>query len=115
MRSVQHWKGALPDEIDPAHDTIRYKALWGNLMAGGAGVEWYFGYKFAHSDLSCEDWRSREKLWEQTKMALDFFHNNLPFTEMENGDELTSENNDYCLAKTERYMLFICLRANQQT
>ena len=40
----QHWKGALPDAVDPAHDTIRYKVLWGNLMAGGAGVEWYFGY-----------------------------------------------------------------------
>jgi hypothetical protein len=104
----QHWKGALPDEIDPAHDTIRYKALWGNLMAGGAGVEWYFGYKFAHSDLSCEDWRSRDLLWDQTKIAIDFFHNNLPFTEMVNSDELTSDKNDYCLAKSgEIYAVYL--------
>ena len=104
----QHWKGALPDAVDPSHDTIRYKVLWGNLMAGGAGVEWYFGYKFPHSDLSCEDWRSREKLWEQTKVALDFFHNYLPLSEMQNADEITNDNNDYCLAKEgEIYAVYL--------
>ncbi len=92
-------KGAMPDSFDPDHDTIRYKALWGNLMAGGAGVEWYFGYMYPNSDLSCDDWRSREKLWELTKVALDFFHKYLPFEEMNNYDELTKDQNDYCLAK----------------
>jgi hypothetical protein len=101
-------KGAMPDSFDPAHDTIRFKVLWGNLMAGGAGVEWYFGYSYPHSDLSCEDWRSRDKLWEQTRTALDFFHNYLPFTEMKNADELTKEKNDYCLAKYgEIYALYL--------
>jgi hypothetical protein len=95
----QHWKGAMPDEFDPAHDTIRHKVLWGNLMAGGGGVEWYFGYNYPHSDLSCEDWRSRENLWEQTKIALDFFHEHLTFTEMESADELTRQQDDYCLAR----------------
>jgi hypothetical protein len=104
----QHWKGALPDAFDPAHDTIRHKVLWGNLMAGGAGVEWYFGYNFPNSDLNCEDWRSRENLWKQTKTALDFFHKYLPFTEMKSADELTKANNDYCLAKTgEVYAVYI--------
>jgi len=92
-------KGALPDSFDPAHDTIRYKALWGNLMAGGAGVEWYFGYKYPHSDLSCEDWRSRDLLWDQTKIATDFFHRHLPFTEMKSADELTTDKTDYCFAR----------------
>jgi hypothetical protein len=101
-------KGAMPDSFDPEHDTIRYKALWGNLMAGGAGVEWYFGYKYPNSDLSCEDWRSREKLWAQTKVAIDFFHKYLPFTEMKNADELTKEKDDYCLAKDgEIYALYL--------
>ena len=77
-------------------------------MAGGAGVEWYFGYRYPHSDLSCEDWRSREKLWEQTKIALDFFHNYLPFTEMKSADELTKITNDYCLVKTgEVYAIYL--------
>ncbi len=104
----QHWKGALPDAVDPAHDTIRYKALWGNLMAGGAGAEWYFGYKYPHSDLSCEDWRSRDMLWDQTKIALDFFQKHLPFTEMKSADELTKGTDDYCFAKTgEIYAVYL--------
>ena len=37
------WKGVLPDSVDPKHDTIRSEVLWGSLMAGAAGVEWYFG------------------------------------------------------------------------
>jgi len=101
-------KGAMPDSYDPGHDTIRYKVLWGNLMAGGAGVEWYFGYRYPHSDLSCEDWRSRENLWDQTRRALDFFHEYLPFTEMKSSDELTEEENDYCYAKTgEVYAVYL--------
>ncbi|MBW6500220.1 MAG: hypothetical protein K0B05_02405 [Bacteroidales bacterium] len=104
----QHWKGAMPDEFDPGHDTIRHKVLWGNLMAGGAGVEWYFGYNYPHSDLSCEDWRSRDILWDQTRFALDFFHKHLPFTEMRNANEIIGDNNSYCLAKEgEVYSIYL--------
>lgn len=104
----QHWKGAMPDEYDPGHDTIRHKVLWGNLMAGGAGVEWYFGYNFPHSDLNCEDWRSRDILWDQTRYALEFFHRYLPFAEMTNANEITRDNVSYCLAKEgEVYAIYM--------
>ncbi len=53
--------GVVPDADDPTHDIPRKQALWGNLMAGGSGVEWYFGYKYPHMDLNCEDWRSRRQ------------------------------------------------------
>jgi hypothetical protein len=66
-------------------------------MAGGAGCEWYFGYKFAHNDLNCEDWRSRSNMWRQTRIALEFFHSHLPFTEMQHADPLSSAG--YCFAK----------------
>lgn len=103
-----HWQGALPDAVDPAHDTIRHQVLWGNLMAGGAGVEWYFGYQYPHSDLSCEDWRSRDKLWDQTRIALEFFHTHLPFGSMKCSDELTEADHDYCLAKEgEVYAIYL--------
>lgn len=91
--------GAKPDAVDPEHNKIRNKVLWGNLMAGGAGVEWYFGYKYAHNDLNCEDWRSRDILWEQTKHALDFFQTYIPFTEMKSADDLTSNPSDYVFAQ----------------
>ena len=91
--------GAKPDKDDYWHDEVRSKHLWGHLMAGGAGVEWYFGYKFANNDLNCEDWRSRDHLWDLTRYALEFFHEHLPFTEMAHHDELTSAGDDYCFAK----------------
>jgi len=90
--------GAKPDVDDPEHNEIRAQVLWGNLMAGGAGVEWYFGYRYAHNDLKCEDWRSRDILWDQTKYALDFFQKYVPFTKMQSADNLTENTNDYVFA-----------------
>ena len=54
------------------HD-IRKLTLWGKLMAGGAGVEYYFGYQLPENDLVCEDFRSRDKSWDYCRIALDFF------------------------------------------
>ncbi len=89
--------GVKPDANDPTHDEPRKNCLWGNLMAGGAGCEWYFGYKFAHNDLNCEDWRSRDHLWDLTRYALEFFHNYLPFYQMSPDDSLVSRG--WCLAR----------------
>jgi len=91
--------GVLPDSVDPNHDQVRKEGLWGNLMAGGAGVEWYFGYAYPNDDLDCEDWRSREKMWEQTRIALEFFNCHVPFTEMNPNDSLISAAGSHCLAK----------------
>ena len=100
--------GVKPDADDPDHDDVRRYGLWGNLMAGGAGCEWYFGYKFAHNDLGCEDWRSRRRMWDQTRHALEFFHAHLPFAEMQPADELTSRPDDFCLAKPgEVYAIYL--------
>ncbi len=100
--------GVKPDVDDPDHDDVRRYALWGNLMAGGSGCEWYFGYKFAQNDLGCEDWRSRRRMWDQTRHALEFFRAHLPFVEMKPADELTSRADDYCLAKPgEVYAIYL--------
>lgn len=84
--------GVRTDVEDPDHDTERRSVLWPHLMAGGAGVEWYFGWgnDGLTSDLANEDWRNREIVWEQTKHALDFFHEHLPFPDMLPSDELAS-------------------------
>lgn len=89
--------GVLPDANDPGHDGPRKNALWGNLMGGGAGCEWYFGYSYAHSDLTCEDWRSRDHMWNLTRHALDFFRQHLPFQDMTSNDGLVSTG--WCLNK----------------
>ena len=88
----------VPDNDDPNHHNARQNALWGNLIAGGWGVEWYFGYKHAHSDLTCQDWRSRDKMWDQSRFALDFFRNfQIPFWTMKSNDSL-SHSGDWVLA-----------------
>lgn len=83
-------KGIVPDDADPNHDEPRTQALWGNLMGGGSGVEWYFGSNYPHMDINCEDFRSRDRLWDQTRHALDFFRRHAPFWEMEPKNDLVS-------------------------
>jgi hypothetical protein len=101
-------KGVMPDQFDASHDTIRHYALWGSLMAGAAGAEWYFGYRYPHNDLMCEDFRSRELWWKQTKIATNFFLNNLPLSEMKPANELVYSKDAFCLAKPgEVYVVYL--------
>jgi hypothetical protein len=87
------------------HD-IRKHSLWGNLMAGGAGVEYYFGYTLPENDLQLEDFRSREKSWDYARFAVDFFRP-LPFQDMVSADELV-DNGAWCLAKAgSAYVVYL--------
>ena len=107
-----YWRGLDPDDREDSNqDTIRHVALWGNLMAGGAGAEWYFGYKNHNNDLGCEDWRTRDRFWEYTKHALDFFHTHLPFHSMESANGMVEYNGSqeaYCFANSgEVYAIYL--------
>jgi len=101
--------GLITDAEDPTRDNARKNALWGVFMAGGAGIEWYFGYKHPHSDLTCQDYRSRDKMWDQSRCALEFFRKqNIPFWEMSNDDDLTDNPDDYCFVKPgEVYLVYL--------
>ncbi len=94
-----HRHSLIPDAEDPEHDNARKNGLWGAMMAGAWGTEWYFGYEHPHSDLTCQDYRSRDLFWDQGKICLDFFNKNkIPFWEMESNDSLVSSVGDYVLA-----------------
>lgn len=70
----------------------RINALWGNLMAGGAGCEFYFGYKHAHSDLTLQDFTTRDGFWDYCRHALRFFSDHsIPFQEMKNRIDLVAD------------------------
>lgn len=100
--------GVVPDTNDFAHDKVRKSALWGNLMAGGGGVEWYFGYSYPNNDLAAQDWRSRDQMWNITRYALEFFQQYLPFSQMKSIDSLTSATTDYCFALPEEvYAIYL--------
>ena len=92
---------------------VRQQTLWGTLMAGGAGCEYYFGYQFAQNDIVCEDWRSRDRSWDYCRIAIEFFHqNDVPFWEMVNRDELVGNpqhgNDKYCFAKENQvYLVYV--------
>jgi hypothetical protein len=82
-------------------------------MGGGAGVEYYFGYRLPQNDLNAEDWRSRERTWDYSRIALAFFYDHeIPFWEMKNADALVGnelhDNSLYCFAKSgEIYVVYL--------
>ena len=78
-----------------SHTDGRKNAMWGTLMAGGWGNEWYFGYQHAHSDLTCNDFRSRDRWWDYCRHALKFF-DELPVWTMDPDDALLrGEDSDF--------------------
>ncbi|MDH3652336.1 MAG: DUF1080 domain-containing protein, partial [Saprospiraceae bacterium] len=103
-----HRYAVVPDNVNPDHDNARQNALWGALMGGAWGVEWYFGYLHPESDLSLQSWRSRENMWTQSQYALRFFmENDIPFWDMEPIDDLTSDENDYVLGRSgDMYVIY---------
>ncbi len=108
LDEIGHFRlGVVPDDADPEHDTIRDKCLWGTLMAGGAGVEWYFGYGYPHNDLTAEDFRTRANMWEQSRYARKFFEG-LPVEEMMPADQLVSGGGSYCFTSPGvRYVVYM--------
>lgn len=107
------YQGFEADKLGYDLHDVRKQTLWGNIMAGGAGVEYYFGYKLPENDLVCEDFRSRDRSWDFCRIALDFFHENkIPFQEMVNRNTLIGnpENGKekYCLARDgEVYVVYL--------
>jgi hypothetical protein len=98
--------------VQSLHD-IRKMTLWGNLMAGGAGVEYYFGYVLPDNDLTLENFRSRDKTWDYARIALTFFRSEkIPFWDMVNADGLvgnhTNDNSIFCFAKPgDVYLVYL--------
>ena len=66
---------------------------------GGSGVEWYFGYDRPHSDLTCQDWRSRDRFWDIARYSIEIM-GSLPLAEMYPRNHLlnTDTGDAYCLA-----------------
>lgn len=108
------FNGNGPDgkPVRTLHDIRKY-VLWGTLLAGGAGVEYYFGYQLPQNDLVAEDLRSRDKTWDFARFALDFMQKQrIPYHEMKNMNALagntTDDNSVYCFAKPgEIYLVYL--------
>lgn len=82
--------------------------MWGSLFAGAAGLEWYFGAHQPHNDLTSEDWRQRDRLWELTEYAKVFFEDHLPFWEMKPANELIKADSAFCFRKSnDTYAIYL--------
>lgn len=92
-----------PNAGNSRADELRKEGLWGNLMGGGGGVEW-----FTTNDLGIEDFRSFDVLWAQMGHARRFFDAYMPLAQMEPANNLTSDNSDYVLAQDgEIYAVYL--------
>ncbi|MBN2036146.1 MAG: DUF5060 domain-containing protein [Chitinispirillaceae bacterium] len=88
----------------PSQDDIRKHVLWGNLMAKGAGVSYYFG---STADLACQNFRVYDNLLGYYHPAEYFFRNYLlenrlllhnQLASMTNSDQQLSEAQGSCLS-----------------
>ncbi len=109
MDEIGKWDiAAQTDLLDPTHYTLQRYVLWGGLMSGAAGIEWYFGAKVPHNDLTSEDWRQRNNLWRITHHAVEFYSKHLPYWEMEPCPSLLIKTKGYCFAKqSDVYALYL--------
>lgn len=48
------------------------ESIWAPILGGACGTEWYFGYRHAHSDLNCENFASREGMYQFFTFAKNF-------------------------------------------
>ncbi len=114
MDEIGMWHtGALSDSLDPHHHTLRRYVLWGTLLSGAAGVEWYFGARNQHNDLTSEDWRRRDRLWQLTNYAITFFNEHLPYWQMHPEHHLINSKDAYCLSKTDEiYAIYLPSKVN---
>ncbi len=97
------------DDAGSSHEDGRKNALWGTLLAGGWGNEWYFGYQHDHSDLTLNDFRSRDDWWDYCRYALEFFaDHDVPFWRMANDNGISSSADDYGFYEAgETYVVYL--------
>jgi hypothetical protein len=104
---------AFKNGVSYTQADIRKYTLWGNLLAGGAGVEYYFGYRLPQNDLNCEDFRSRARLFQWSRIALEFIREQkIPYTQMTCVDELVGndkhDNSRYAFAQSGKiYLVYL--------
>lgn len=103
-------------DVDGKDDKlVRNEVLWGSLMAGGSGVEYYYGYQTDPSDLTAQSHRSRDLKYTHAAHAIRFFEDYIidHVADMKSADGVTSNTSDYVFAKTGE--LYVVYRPNGGT
>lgn len=99
------WEFGLQPNAEASHyDMVRREVLWGSLMGGAMGVEWYFGWQnnAPTSDLSNEDMRNRAPMWQQSARAARFFVNHTDVMQLYSDNGLLANANQFNYAYAMR-------------
>ena len=108
-------EGATVDETYPSYTgklkldnaaEMRHKVLYGTLMGGGYGVEYYYGYQTEASDLHAQDHRTREEKFKQAVIAKELFED-LDVKNMRSLDEITDMEEDYVFGNDETILVYM--------
>ena len=98
--------GVRPDQSNL--EPVRKDEMWGTLMAGASGFNWYLGFDTDRRDLTLQDFRRYDFLWKTSTIATDFFRKYVPFADMAPVDNLVPIATNRVLAKRgETYVVFL--------
>lgn len=103
-------QGSANTGIRVSDEQVRDLVLYGTLMAGGAGVEYYYGYTNTDGDLNGQDHRLRGKKYKEAGYAIDFFENYFQeyLINAVSDDGLTGDSDDYVLANSGKgYAIYL--------
>jgi hypothetical protein len=97
------------NDPDSRNEQVLREAFWGHLMAGGTGGNWYLKQSGGHSfDQNYDTFRDHASIWQWTAAAIEFFNERIPFWEMTDRDGLTSDSDDFVMAKDgEHYVVYL--------
>lgn len=104
--------------VDPNdRKKVREEVIWGTLMAGGMGFEFYYGYQTGCSDLNCQDHRTRDEKYTDAAYALNFFQEYFMryLPNVVSADNETSNNSDYLLRNESNTAFAIYLPSGGST
>ncbi len=89
---------------DSTNEKNLREGFWGMLTAGGSGGNWYFKGSSGHSlDQNYDTFDAHASVWKWTAAATSFFNTYIPFWDMRQADGLTSDNDDFVMAKDGEY------------
>ena len=78
-------------------EELRRELIYGNLMAGGGGISFYFGMDHVQNNQDCNYFRSRAGLWEQALFAREFFLRYINLRAATPQDSLVLAGDAWCL------------------
>ena len=93
------------NNFDDPNQAGQREAFWSTLLANGSGGNVYIRGNGQSLDQNLDDFTGFQALWTWIDTATSFMNTFVPFWDMEQADGLTTNENDFVLAKDGEYYL----------